>query len=61
MRIKPIGQGGYVVLTEALGAKINIPTHYDMFAENLENPLLFSENIGGGRVFEFNKEYEISF
>ena len=42
-----------------IGAKINIPNHYDMFTSNSENPYLFSENIDGGIVLEFNKEYEI--
>ena len=48
-----------IITAQKIGAKINVPAHYDMFAENSENPLLFSEKIEGGRVFEFNKEYEI--
>jgi len=42
-----------------IGAAVNIPNHYDMFASNSEDPLLFSEHIKGGRILEFNKEYEI--
>ena len=42
-----------------IGAKTNISNHYDMFASNYENPNLFSENINGGIVHEFNKECEI--
>ena len=45
--------------TKRIGAKTNISNHYDMFASNYENPHLFSENINGGIVHEFNKECEI--
>jgi len=48
-----------LITAKIIGAKINIPNHYDMFASNSENPYLFSENIDGGSVLEFNKEYEI--
>ena len=48
-----------LITAKRIGAKINIPNHYDMFASNSENPYLFSENIYGGSVLEFNKEYEI--
>ena len=48
-----------LMIAKRIGAKINIPNHYDMFASNSENPYLFSENIDGGSVLEFNKEYEI--
>lgn len=42
-----------------IGAKINIPNHYDMFASNSENPGLFADNIGGGKVLSFNENWEI--
>ena len=48
-----------LITAKRIGAKINIPNHYDMFASNSENPYLFSEKISGGMVFEFNKEYDI--
>ncbi len=48
-----------LMTAKRIGAKINIPNHYDMFTSNSENPYLFSENIDGGIVLEFNKEYEI--
>lgn len=57
------GKLGNMTVTQALevakkiGAKINIPNHYDMFLSNSENPMLFSENIDGGFIMEFNKEY----
>lgn len=47
-----------LITAKKIGANINIPNHYDMFASNSENPLLFSENIKGGRVLEFNTEYD---
>lgn len=49
-----------IVTTEKIGAEINIPNHYDMFESNSENPRLFSENIKGGFILEFNKEYDFS-
>lgn len=48
-----------LITAKRIGAKINIPNHYDMFASNSENPYLFSENIAGGSVLEFNKEYAL--
>ncbi len=48
-----------LITAKRIGAKINIPNHYDMFVSNSENPYLFSENIDGGNVLEFNMEYEI--
>ena len=49
-----------LVTAKKIGAKINIPNHYDMFESNSENPLLFSEKIDGGFVMEFDKEYTVS-
>ena len=48
-----------LVTAKQIGARINIPTHYDMFASNSEDPRLFADNIDGGVILEFNKEYEI--
>ena len=48
-----------VITAKKIGAKINIPNHYDMFASNTEDPKLFTENVNGGMIMEFNKEYEI--
>ena len=47
-----------LITAKKIGAKINVPTHYDMFASNTENPLLFSENIEGSMVLEAGNEYE---
>lgn len=59
------GKLGNMNVSEALqvanniGAKRNAPNHYDMFASNSENPLLFSQHIKGGFITEFNKEFEL--
>ncbi len=42
-----------------IGAKVNVPNHYDMFESNSENPHLFADEISGGFILEFNKEYLI--
>ena len=46
-----------LVTAKQIGARINIPTHYDMFASNSEDPRLFADNIDGGYILEFDKEY----
>ena len=57
------GKLGNMNVSEALavakhiGAKINIPNHYDMFASNSENPQLFSDFVNGGMILEFDKPY----
>ncbi|MBQ2735546.1 MAG: MBL fold metallo-hydrolase [Clostridia bacterium] len=48
-----------LVTAKKIGAKINIPNHYDMFASNSENPHLFADHIDGGFIMEFNKEYRL--
>ena len=48
-----------VEVAKKIGAKVNIPNHYDMFESNSENPHLFTDNISGGRILEFNKEIEL--
>ena len=44
-------------VAERIGAKINIPNHYDMFASNSEDPHLFADHITGGRILEFDMSY----
>ena len=59
------GRLGNMSVSEALtvakriGAKVNIPNHYDMFSSNSEDPHLFADNIDGGRIMDFDKEYII--
>ncbi len=49
-----------LTVARELGAKTNIPTHYDMFATNSEDPSLFADHIDGGYILEFNKAYTIT-
>ena len=48
-----------VEVAKKIGAKVNIPNHYDMFASNSENPHIFTNQIENGFVMEFNKEYDV--
>ncbi len=60
------GQLGNMTCEEALitaktiGAKVNIPNHYDMFASNSYDPHKFAGHIAGGRILEFNHFYNIA-
>ena len=45
-----------LTVARRIGAKVNIPTHYDMFASNSADPALFAEHIPGGRILPFNEE-----
>lgn len=48
-----------LITAEKIGARVNIPSHYDMFSSNSEDPALFTENIKGGFTMEFNRVYDI--
>ena len=48
-----------LTVAKRIGAKVNIPNHYDMFASNSEDPHLFADNIDGGMIMDFDKEYII--
>ena len=48
-----------LITAKRIGAKINIPNHYDMFASNSENPHTFTNQIANGFIMEFNKEYDV--
>ena len=56
-RLGNMSVGEALIVAERIGAKINIPNHYDMFASNSEDPRLFADNIEGGFIMEFNKSY----
>ncbi len=47
-----------LAVAKKIGAKVNVPNHYDMFASNSENPRLFADNISGGMVLKFNEYYD---
>ena len=49
-----------VVTAKKIGAKVNVPTHYGMFASNTENPELFTKKLDNGFIMEFNREYDFS-
>ena len=42
-----------------IGAPCNVPTHYDMFASNSEDPHLFADRIAGGTILEFDGTYQL--
>lgn len=44
-----------LMTAKKIGAKINIPNHYDMFASNSEDPCAFTNQIENGFIMEFNK------
>ncbi len=46
-----------VTVAEHIGAAVNIPNHYDMFASNAEDPRKFTDRVVGGKILEFNREY----
>lgn len=46
-----------LVVANKIGAPINIPNHYDMFASNGADPHLFADHISGGFIMAFNKPY----
>lgn len=46
-----------VVTAKEIGAKVNVPNHYGMFASNTENPKMFSNQLDNVFIMEFNKEY----
>ena len=48
-----------LVTAKKIGAKLNVPNHYDMFASNSEDPHLFANHIDGGFIMEFDREYQL--
>lgn len=48
-----------LVTAKKIGAPINIPNHYDMFASNSEDPDKFTGRIAGGFTMKFNQEYTV--
>ena len=43
-----------------IGAKINVPNHYGMFASNTEDPEKFTGRMNNGFIMEFDREYQVS-
>lgn len=48
-----------LVTAKAIGAGVNIPNHYDMFASNSADPHLFAHRIPGGKILEFDQVYTV--
>ena len=49
-----------LTVANKIGAPINIPNHYDMFASNGADPHLFADHIPGGFIMAFNKAYHFT-
>ena len=48
-----------LVVAKEIGAPVNVPNHYDMFASNAEDPHLFADRIPGGKILAFNVPYSL--
>ena len=48
-----------VIVAGKIGAKVNVPNHYGMFASNTEDPHAFTDRIGSGFIMEFDKAYDV--
>ena len=48
-----------LVVAKEIGAPVNVPNHYDMFASNAEDPHLFADHIAGGKILAFNIPYTL--
>lgn len=48
-----------IYLARVIGAKVNIPHHYDMFASNSADPTCFASRVPGGRILTFNTDYPV--
>ena len=46
-----------VVTAKRIGAKVNVPNHYGMFASNTEDPEKFTDRMDNGFIMEFGREY----
>lgn len=49
-----------LLTAKAIGARVNIPNHYDMFASNSADPHQFADHIPGGKVLAFDTPYDLS-
>ena len=60
-RMGNMNVGEAVVTAKKIGARLNIPDHYDMFATNMEDPAKFTCEFPGDAVFtpEFDRQYDI--
>ena len=49
-----------LITAKKIGARVNIPNHYDMFASNSADPHLFADHIPGGKILKFDQVYTVS-
>lgn len=49
-----------VAAARHIGAGINIPNHYGMFASNTEDPRTFCDHVPGGRILAFNEPWTVT-
>lgn len=49
-----------ITVAKKIGAPVNIPTHYGMFASNTEDPEKFTQYVKGGIALTFDKLYTLS-
>ena len=52
--------GEAVITAKEIGAKVNIPNHYDMFESNSEDPEKFTSKLDNGFIMERNREYSLA-
>ena len=43
-----------------IGAPVNVPNHYGMFASNTADPAAFTRCVPGGRALELDREYTVA-
>ena len=48
-----------VLMAKKIGAIVNVPNHYGMFASNTEDPENFTKQIDNGFIMEFDLEYDL--
>ena len=60
-RMGNMNVGEAVVTAKKIGARLNIPDHYDMFASNMEDPAKFTCEFSEETVFlpEFDRQYDV--
>ena len=58
-RLGNMNVGEAIITAKEIGARVNIPNHYDMFASNSENPEKFTSYLSNGFIMERFKEYEV--
>ncbi|MBO5198503.1 MAG: MBL fold metallo-hydrolase [Lachnospiraceae bacterium] len=46
-----------LITAQKIGARVNVPNHYGMFASNTEDPAKFTGKLSNGFEMEFNREY----